>query len=571
MAGADRLSALPNDVLQRILSFVPAREAVASSILSRRYRSLWRQTSAIILDSQLYEEEERKICRYSSPTFDAFFRDSHAALAAFRRRRGGSRRRRGGSGLKRLTLSLRKGTYYLGKRSYNEPEPKQDSRVADLLDDPAVARLEELSISAEYIYDRRYAPPLDSLSCAATLRVLALTRCSLEHLSPGGLSFPHLTDLTLRNCYFLEGYLQVMVDAAPALAILAVVNINQRAPEPAGSTKKYIYDSDYSMLPLRLRCPTVTALAVVASPNYVDKKEVKESSNGGSGIELDMPRLGFFRYYGFPIKISLTSPTPGLARVHLDVTPRHQHDWGLKYERTSRMLASFSSTRALKLRINLIEDLVEDDEEHAGVMLTAFPNLKLLELDAKYEYMNSNTAVATAMLLRSCPAMTELRLRLNMRWDSYHNQKYKKHVGGSFGEAMERFESLGPMSSARRDAVQISGISELPDALTNNCAFSCLQNSLRKVRLQFKAKELNCFQVQLAKFLVENAMVLEEMHVDDGSRFWPDRLFHKVARWRADAFRRRNLQPDTAAGFRVYQLDSPVVDPKEKESFYSFD
>jgi hypothetical protein len=566
MAAGDRLSALPNDVLQRVLSFIPAREAIASSILSRRYRSLWRQTSAIILDSGPYEEAELKFsrCGYSFLTFDAFFRDAHAALAAFRRRRGGSRRRRGGTGLKRLTLSLRKGTYYRSKRSYSDPEPEQDSRVADLLDDPAVAQLEELSVSGEDSYDRRsYVPPLDSLSCAATLRVLALTCCSVEQLSPGGLSFPHLTELTLRDCYFLEGYLQVMIDAAPALAKLTLVNVHQRPPEPAGSTKDF-YDLDYSMLPLRLRCPTVTALVVVVSPTYENMKDLVESSNGGSGIELDMPSLEFFRYYGFPIKISLTSPMPGLARVDMDVTPRHQQDYGLKYEPTSRMLPSFSSTKALKLRIDEIEDLVEEHDP------TAFPNLKLLELDAKYKYMNSNTAVATAMLLRSCPAMTELRLRLNMAWDYDHDHKYKDHVGGSFGEAMERFESLGSMSSSHRDAVQISGISELPDALTNNCAFSCLQNSLRKVTLQFKAKELNCFQVQLAKFLVENAMVLEEMHVDDGSRFWPDRLFHKVARWRADAFQRRNLQPDTAAGFRVYQLASPAVDTKE-ESFYSFD
>ena len=101
---------------------------------------------------------------------------------------------------------------------------------------------------------------------------------------------------------------------------------------------------------------------------------------------------------------------------------------------------------------------------------------------------------------------------------------------------MDWFNNLASMSSAHRAAMQVTGISELPDALANNCTFSCLQKTLRKVTLQFKAKEVNCFQVQLAKFLVENAMVLEEMHVDDGSRFWPDHLFHKVARWRADAF-----------------------------------
>ncbi|KAM0875743.1 hypothetical protein ACQ4PT_036615 [Festuca glaucescens] len=502
MAAGDRLSALPNGVLQRVLSFTPAREAAATAILSRRWRSVWRRTSAIILDSKPYEDAERKL-GYYSPAFNTFFRDAHAALAAFRRRRGGCRRRRGGTGLKRLTLALEEGTYHLTRSSwYKDPEPKKDSRVDHLLDDPAVARLEELSVSCENSYHRRYAPPLHSLPCAATLRVLELTRCNIEQPSPpgGAMSFLHLTDLTLRNCYFLEGCLQATIDAAPALATLALANVYQRAPEPAGSTKKDFYDSGYYMLPLRA-------------------------------------------------------------------------SWGLKYEPPSRILANFSSTRALKLRLGCIEDLVAaEDDEHAWALLTSFPNLKLLELDGKYQYMNGNTAVAMATLLRSCPAMSELRLRLNMRWDYHHDRKYEDHVGGSSAEAMDRFESLASMSSAHRDAVQIGGVSELPDALTNNCAFSCLQRSLRKVTLQFKAKEANCFQAQLAKFLVENAMVLEEMHVDDGIRFWPDRLYHNLARWRADAFRRRNLQPDKAAGFRVYQLPSPVVDPEQERSlYYSFD
>ncbi|CAM0907656.1 unnamed protein product [Alopecurus aequalis] len=556
MAAADRLSALPDDVLKRVLSFAPARDAAASAILSCRWRSLWRQASAVILDSRPYGQAERELCGYYSPTFSAFFRDAHAALAAFRRRRRGT-------GLKRLTLFLEEGTYQLSERWYNnaEPDPAKDRRVADLLDDPSVARLEGLSISCEDSYYRRYAPPLDSLPCAATLRVLELTRCSHEQPSPGGLSFPHLKDLTLEDCYFLEGYLQVIIDAAPALARLALTNVHQRAPEPAGSTKKDFYNSDYYSLPLRLVCPTVTALVL---RTYASKEELEASSNGGSGIELDMPSLRFFRYRGYPIKLSLTSPTQGFARVDLDVTPRPQHGWGVRsYEPPSRMLANFSSTRALKLRLINIEDLVE----HGGdVMLTAFPNLEILELDGKYQYMNSNTAVAMATLLRSCPAMSELRLRLNMQWNYYHDRKYENHVGGPFAESMDRFESLASMSSARRAAVQIGGVSELPDALANDCAFSCLQKSLRKVTLGFKAKEVNCFEVQLAKFLVENAMVLEEMHVDDGSRFWPDHLFHKVARWRADAFQKRNL-PDTV-GFAVYQLAEDAVDSEKEQPFY---
>ncbi|KAK1667564.1 hypothetical protein QYE76_055723 [Lolium multiflorum] len=77
MAAGDRISALPNDVLQHVLSFAPAREAAATAILSRRWRSVWRQTAAIILDSKPYEEAERKL-DYYSPTFNTFFRDAHA-------------------------------------------------------------------------------------------------------------------------------------------------------------------------------------------------------------------------------------------------------------------------------------------------------------------------------------------------------------------------------------------------------------------------------------------------------------------------------------------------------------
>ena len=107
------------------------------------------------------------------------------------------------------------------------------------------------------------------------------------------MSFPHLKDLTLDNCYFLVGYLQVMVDAAPSLARLALVNVKQRAPEPAGSTKKDFYYRDYFTMPLRLLCPTVTALVL---ETYASEEEVKASSNDGCGIELDMPSLRFFRY-----------------------------------------------------------------------------------------------------------------------------------------------------------------------------------------------------------------------------------------------------------------------------------
>ncbi|CAM0907658.1 unnamed protein product [Alopecurus aequalis] len=370
-------------------------------------------------------------------------------------------------------------------------------------------------------------------------------------------------DLRLSGCFVLDGYLQTMVDAAPALASLALVEVSQWLPESAASGN-HISMSEYFKLPLRLRCPTVTALLVLL--HYVSKEEIKSSANDGSGIEIDMPNLRTFRYHGYPVKLSLTSPAPGLARVDLDVSERHHQAWDLEYEPLTQMLKSFSSTRALRLRLQCFESEIiadEDKDDGAIPILPTFPNLKLLDLDAEYWNMNRKTAVATARLLHSCPAMSELRLRIPFDFDRYGDDI----IEDSFGDSVERFQSLASMSAAHRTAVQLGGVSELPEAMTNNCPFSCLEKTLRKLTLQFEAKEVNCFQVQLAKFLVENAMVLEEMHVDDGSQFWPDHLCNKLATWRADSFRRRNL-PDTT-GFRVLQLDNPVVDCKDEPGYES--
>jgi hypothetical protein len=538
-AAADRLSALTDDLLQHILSFAPAREAAVSSVLSRRWRPLWRRTSVLNIDSRPYFP-----CPYDHyGAVDRFFRDATAALSSFL-----CRRSRRGTTLKKFTLFLGIVVYRLD-REYYDDEPEDDVRVAGLLADPAAAGLEELRIVCQQHndYEKMYDPPLATLPCAGTIRVLELVNCNIEPPAARR-AFPCLTDLTLRHCFLLEGRLQAMVDAAPALTTLALVNLVEKAPEQPGSaeTEPYAYRISHPFsLRIRLRCPTVTVLVL---KTYVGTDKIEDSAI--TGIELDMPSLRSFRYKGVPLKLSLTSPAPGLARVDIDATGQYYY-W--RYEPTSRMLPSFSSTRILKLRLNCIEDIIAGDKEHGrAILLPTFPNLKLLELDGKYEYRNSNTVAAVASLLRSCPAMSELRLSLDMQNDYRYGREVRVPVGDTFRESKDRFEKLESMPSSHRGDVELGGTSKLPAGLTNNRAFSCLETSLRKVTLRCKATGVNCFEAQLAKFLAENAIVLEEMHVVDGSQFWLDHLCHKVERWRADSFRRKNL-PDTA-GFRVYQL-----------------
>lgn len=174
----------PDDLLQHILSFAPQREAAASAVLSRRWRPLWRGTSAVNLDIRPYMDLNDVDSSYDS---------------------------------------------------VDDAEPVDDRRVAGLLADPAAAGLEEVLISCEYgrIQTTTYGLPLASMAWTATLRVLELESCNFEPpLSPRR-AFPCLTELRLRHCFFKEGCLQAMVDAAPALTSLSLDRVAQKLPDSA--------------------------------------------------------------------------------------------------------------------------------------------------------------------------------------------------------------------------------------------------------------------------------------------------------------------------------------------------
>ncbi|XP_071680274.1 F-box protein At5g03100-like [Lolium perenne] len=47
MSGGDLFGALPDHLVQRVLSFLPSRDAVKTAVLARRWRYLWRSTPAV--------------------------------------------------------------------------------------------------------------------------------------------------------------------------------------------------------------------------------------------------------------------------------------------------------------------------------------------------------------------------------------------------------------------------------------------------------------------------------------------------------------------------------------------
>uniref|UniRef100_A0A0E0LTW4 Uncharacterized protein n=1 Tax=Oryza punctata TaxID=4537 RepID=A0A0E0LTW4_ORYPU len=506
MADVDRISDLSDDLLLHILSSLHAKEAAATTVLSRRWRPVWRRTCVL----NLYYS--KPFLRYYNSSYNAFLRFADGALAAVLRR--------GDPALKKLSLVVDSAAVRFVE--YNR-EVGKVNKIGAILSHPAAAGLQDLHVDCLpdagvgvggtiSMYELRLA----SLPCAATLRVLHLAYCccSSSNLAPPSVvAFPSLTDLAMTRCKLSlsKGHLQTIVDAAPRLAVLRLDRVHLM---PATTKEETV---------LRLRCPTVTTFVLVTTVTpTID------------AIELDAPSLRSLSYDGYSVPISLTSPAPNLALVDLDISrptfyPRlRQPVW-----RVLGSLGNAAAIRAMTLHVYCIDDMLDGD----GGALPVFPNLVFLHLEGQYlhsRYQTPTSLSAMANLLKSCPAVSELRLRLTMKDDYDRNIVSKKQrlSRRKSGNSIERMESSSNFAS------KDEGVHDLKRQRVSEPAFDCLEKTLRKVTMRFRCKEMDSFPVHLTRLLVENAMALEELHVDDTAQFF---LNNEVEKWRADSFHRRNL------------------------------
>ncbi|XP_044354644.1 uncharacterized protein [Triticum aestivum] len=669
MAGDDRLSALPDQLLRRVLHFAPAKEAASTRALSRRWRSPFlRSSGAVNLETRLEDfdrtlsstwGEQRKTLEASFfSRRDAFVSAAKAALDA-------------DGHVTRLTLRVE---FEFGIKRWllhSDNDKRDGSRsqdhhvIATLLSHPAARRVEDLRLAVEgwVIRTDTYYDPESEIARKAvgdytlslgslpweTLRVLNLTSCDI--LPPAAIvGFTRLSSMRLRHCAVRLGVLQSLVDAAPALATvhLESVAVIVIAPTDDVSPPSHHASAGTSPRPppteVVLRCPAATVLVldkcnwrgndkdetpgashlesvavIVIAPTDDVSPPSHHASAGTSprppptevvlrcpaatvlvldkcnwrgndkdetpvvvAVEIRAPKLRSFLYRGLLRRLSMSPRPPDLARADLHFfrpcdkkgnkcsRRRREHHSDKANEDPDphrnlnlmtlwKFLQDLSRAKELKLRVNNLEDMAVLSEAGRVELLPVFSNLDRLELQGVHRPKGKSAAVAIANLLRCSPVLRHLRINLTTAHHAVtrESEDIIGYLETKFlcdrDKSIDLINRTDPTPVSLEDDGDVNGakVSDIPGL--SRRSFECLQSSLRRVGLQFRSEDSNCFGIKLIKFFAENAMVLEEMHIDGGNgKLW-EHMNNPVGIWAASSSERRKRG---ASNFVVLPLES---------------
>ncbi|CAL5043585.1 unnamed protein product [Urochloa decumbens] len=190
------------------------------------------------------------------------------------------------------------------------------------------------------------------------------------------------------------------------------------------------------------------------------------------------------------------------------------------------VLAAPATRRLEELHMELSAEFCQTCDEYvlpaSLLLLPCQPSLRVLDLDG-------------LTLGPPCAAADFGRLEPREPWRRVDFTKARLGLEKSM-ESLERHKSekIASPSSGVEDG-DGRGDDDL-DALKAR-SFPCLESHLKKIRLEFELKSFDCFEVRLAKFLVENALVLEEMEVHDGNQRVSDHIHRKLPIWRANSLK----------------------------------
>ncbi|XBI98513.1 hypothetical protein VPH35_018743 [Triticum aestivum] len=539
MNGADRLSDLSDDLIASIVSFLPATEAARTSALSRRWRPIWLGTDSLNLDSRSYGDPGKDHAGGGLAGIKMNYRlfsDACKFLGAAGRC----------GGIKKLSLTVEGcGNDYfedvMGNSMCGTSSGDSYDLMASLLGAPLLQHIEVLRVRFEVLIQMMMREHEKLTRCIYkldpavlprhTLRVLDLVFCRLESQPRDGdgsvFSFPCLSALRLYRCSSSMQDLEGLVRAAPSLRSLHIQDHSFYCLSNSGATR------------FKLHSASLTDLTLVDTSGSICLQ----------GTELDTPCLRTFNYNTFiftglwmksqPTKLARLDLTLQCIRTTYDdkssklVLPRSAQAW--------QFLGHFRHVKAIRLKVNKIWCIaVNKDAQHEHLVM--LPGLERLELEG-FTDPDPRHANAIANLLHCCPVLRDLLQDITQHpyQTSYDGESNVLSSSSDFDVSMDLFrrrfsKEMVPLMLDWDDDGS-SRVAELP-GLTG-CRFNCLENHLKKVTLQFELKELDSFEIRLAKFFAENCMGLEALQIDDGKHNFLSHINWMVQRWRSNALDQR--------------------------------
>ncbi|CAA7062492.1 unnamed protein product [Microthlaspi erraticum] len=295
---SDRISHLPDDLLVRILSLIPVRNAMSTSLLSKRWKSVWKMMPTLVYD---------ETCRHiGSLRSDHFF--------------GVSLRLHEAPVLKTLILQL-----------------VEDSDSIDTLLFPNIrSTLLEITIIFDS-YRRRYSPITfpENLNVFKTLLVMKLEGRILLDCDDSPVCFPSLKSLHLTSVEFsCEESLSTLLSACPILEDLYL--------ERLCSVGSFLYT---------ISVPSLQRLFLTKGNAYYGNDDPKASLkvNLSKNVELlkvltSVERLSLDSYPSMVLHTADSLILNRLLHLELDVCNNFRSNLLV------RLLKDYPNLRALKLK-----------------------------------------------------------------------------------------------------------------------------------------------------------------------------------------------------------------------------
>ncbi|CAN6337902.1 unnamed protein product [Urochloa humidicola] len=517
MDGDDRLWALSDDLLRRILHFVPFKEAASTSVLSRRWGSLWRSSGAVNLAVRVKGDQYHESASAREAAEEAFFSCQEAFARAAANALAAAE-----ATVTRLTLRVDTDDgddnvidRFLHRRM--DWRAHGDLVVGDVLAHDAARRVEHLGVAFVKRLDANArcffsdgevdrSPGIYNLfflPSAETLRVLDLTRCDLSPPPPSSsececvsececdlvpppalAAFPRLATLRLRLCSVQPEDLQALLDTAPELATVHLDSVffklNRNLPHVnAYHSIGYHVDGNVTA-----EEPPVVGLSFGAVTTLVLASCGREGHGGHDNswaIEIDAPRLRSFVYKGLLRRFVLRPVAPDLTRVELhflqDGEYQRRHCYGDDYDKERvrvlfwHFMHNFTSARALKLNVDYdLKDIAATSEARRAKLLCAFPNVAHLELEGVHQPTSKTAAVAIANLLRCCPVVRGLILNLSTapsrseKGISYGQSFLGRKDKLDYSKSLDRFMRRSSKTrSAMEDSIGDGDDDDVPD------------------------------------------------------------------------------------------------------------